>query len=196
MKVWEDVDRIFLEENAIYNVTSVSDVVKKMTLEESAQYFIDRFELSYTTEYVINRIEEIVAEQYAKNIQLKPYAEEFLDWLDKNNIPFCIATATYASLAEAALRRLGILERFRFVLTCSDIGIGKTSPKVYLHAAEKLGFMPCETAVIEDAFHCIQTAKNAGFYVIGVFDKTSQADWPQIKEISDKTISSFSELII
>lgn len=195
MEIWETVDEFFLKENNIKYICDISDKVKKLSIEESAQFFIDEFKLTHTREYVIKRIEEIVSEQYEFNIPLKPYVTEYLDMLDSKGIPYCIATATYRSLAETALRRLGILDRFKFILTCSDIGEGKTSPKVFLRAAEMLGVKPCNTAVIEDALHCIETAGKADFHVIGIKDKTSEADWKQITEISDKTISSFKELL-
>ena len=196
MGIWERVDELFLAENGVINNPNISDIIKKMSLEESAQFFIDEFRLTHTIDYVINRIEEIVSEQYANNIQLKPYVMEFLDWLDERNIPYCIATATYKSLAESALKRLGIFNRFKFILTCSDVGEGKTSPKVYLCSAERLGLLPCETAVFEDALHCMETTKSAGFYVVGIYDKTSANDWEDIKRICNKTIMSFKELIV
>ncbi len=195
MEVWERVDEIFLAENGIVNHSNISDIVKKMSIEESAQFFIDEFKLLHTNDYVIKRIEEIVCEQYAKNIELKPYAEQFLDWLDEKNIPYCVATATYKTLAESALKRLGVIDRFKFVLTCSDVGEGKTSPKVYLCATEKLGLLPSETAVFEDALHCMETAKKAGFYVMGMYDKISADDWNDITKICDRTVMSFKELI-
>lgn len=196
MHVWETVDKIFLQENNVPYSPEISEALKTMSLEESAQFFIDEFMLTHSREYVINRIEEIVYQQYAMNIPLKPYVTDFLNMLDTLNIPYCIATATYASLADKALNRLGILERFKFILTCSEVGENKTSPKVYIRAAEKLGLKPNETAVIEDALHCIETAKNAGFFVVGIKDDSSRNDWNKIKSIADLTVLSFSDLLI
>jgi len=195
MKIWERADELFLSENGIACKPEISDIVKKMSIEESAQFFIDKFRLPHTKGYVIDRIEEIVSEQYEKRIQLKPYVEQFLDWLDERNIPYCIATATYKTLAESALKRLGVLDRFKFLLTCSDVGEGKTSPRVYLDSAERLNLLPNEIAVFEDAFHCIETAKEAGFYVVGIFDETSADEWDDIRKICNRTIISFKELI-
>ena len=53
MSVWSSIDREFLIENGISDPPpEVSDVVKKMTVDESSQYFIDRFGLSCTKDYV------------------------------------------------------------------------------------------------------------------------------------------------
>ena len=195
MSSWIDVDKIFLSENGIEHIPrDVDDMVKKLTFEESAEYFIERFNLNLSKKQVINRIEEIIAYKYANEIQLKPYVLEFLDELDSKNIPYCIATATYFSLAKSALERLDIFSRFEFVLTCTDVGKNKTFPDIYTNSAEKMNTKIEETLVFEDALHCIITAKNSGFYTIGVYDESSKNDWQKINEISDLSISSFENL--
>lgn len=182
MPVWYEVDRMFLAENGLDYPPDVSEAVKKMRIEESSMYFKDRFKLPHTQEYIINRIEELVKEQYEYRIPLKPYVNELLDFLDENSIPYGIATSTYKSLALLALKRLGIYDRFRFLLTCSEISSSKTEPLIYYKSAQMLGTSPNETAVIEDSLHCIETAANAGFFTVGIYDKSSEHEWHKIKE--------------
>lgn len=196
MPVWYDVDRIFLSENGIEAPDDISDIVKKMTIEESSMYFIKRFQLRHSQEYVIKRIQDIVAFQYENVIPLKPYVNELVSFLEKSNIPFCIATSTYTELAVSALKRLGIYERFRFVLTCSEVGKGKTSPLIYFRAAELLGTSAAETAVFEDSLHCIETAGNAGFFTAAVYDDSSADDWQKITEKSCIALKNLSEAVI
>ena len=97
------------------------------SLREAAAFFISEFALDMTPEQVIARIENLAAEEYRLRIPLKPGVLEVLDGLDARHIPYCIATATYDSLVEAALERLGIRHRFRFVLTCSQVGSTKAT---------------------------------------------------------------------
>ncbi|MBP3268664.1 MAG: HAD family phosphatase, partial [Ruminococcus sp.] len=93
MKIWYDVDRNFLRENGITDPPAdISERVKKMTVDQSSQYFIDLFNLSVTKEYVIKRIEDMVREEYEHHIPLKPYVEETLDMLDGMGIPYGVAT--------------------------------------------------------------------------------------------------------
>ena len=97
MTVWSSIDREFLIENGITDPPpEVSDVVKKMTVDQSSQYFIDRFGLSCTKEYVIKRIEDMVRQRYEEQIPLKPHVTELLDFLDSRGIPYGVATATGA----------------------------------------------------------------------------------------------------
>lgn len=196
MHVWYDTDREFLEENGIENPPDdVSEIVKTMTIDEASDYFIERFGLKSDRDYVTDRIEEIARNEYENNVELKPYVREFLDFLDGRNIPYCIATATYINLAEAVLKRHGILKRFGFIFTDKEYPRGKNFADIYFGCAERMGTSPDETLVIEDALHCIQTASGAGFKTAGVYDKHSETDRDGIISIADYYFNSLDELM-
>lgn len=194
MKIWENVDKDFLEENGRVYTEDVSDAVKKMTIFDSANYFKRKFSLEHSCEYIINRIEEMVSEKYFYSIPLKKGVYETVEKLHKNGIKMCVATATYNRLAEAALKRLEIYDMFEFILTCSDVGSGKDDPEIFFKAAEKMGLKVSETAVTEDSLHCIETAKRAGFFTIGIYDPVSANDWEKICEISDIAVKNICEI--
>lgn len=196
MGVWYDTDRRFLRENGVYDPPpELSERVKKLTITQSAELFISEFGLSCSREYVIRRIEELVRREYEENILLKPHVNELLDLLDSRDIPYGIATATYSSLAHVALSRLGILERFAFVLTDQDYPGGKRFPDIFLGAAEILGVLPGETLVVEDSLHCIETAKMAGFITAAVYEETSAPDRELIEKTADYYLMSLDEVI-
>ena len=196
MTIWSSIDREFLIENGITDPPpEVSDVVKKMTVDESSQYFIDRFGLKCTKEYVIWRIEDMVRERYEEQIPLKPHVHELLDYLDSRGIPYGIATATYKRLAEAALKRCGIYDRFSFLLTDVEYPAGKNFPDIFLGGAERFGAEPQEVLVVEDSLHCIETAKEANFTVCGVYDSVAEADRSSIIALSDYYVDSMDEIM-
>ncbi len=195
MKIWPMIDRKLLKENGVENPPAdISDRVKKMTIVESSQYFIDEFGLECSNEYIINRIEELVRKEYEENIPLKPYVREFLDFLDEKKIPYGIATATYKGLAEAVLKRCGIWEHFRFLITEEEYPLGKRFPDIFLGGAERLGFEPREILVVEDSLHCIKTASKAGFITAGVYDEVSLHDKKSIADIVDHYAMSMKGL--
>lgn len=195
MKIWYDVDRNFLREHGVTDPPAdVSEKVKKMTVDKSSQYFIDRFHLNVTKEYVIKRIEDMVREEYEKNIPLKPCVNETLDMLDEKGIPYGVATATYKALAEAVMKRCGIWDRFSFVLTDVEYPRGKKYPDIFIGGAERLGCSPAETLVIEDSLHCIETAKSAGLLTAGIYDESAEPDRQRIMETADYYFQSLDEL--
>ena len=48
--VWSQIDRIILQEHGIQPPAGLSDLVKKLSIAESSQYFITQFGLPYTPE--------------------------------------------------------------------------------------------------------------------------------------------------
>lgn len=195
MEVWYKADREFLIENGIENPPrEFSERLKQLTIDKSSELFISEFGLDLTKDYVIRRIEEIVRKEYEERIQLKPRVIDLLDFLDEKGIKYCVATATYKSLATAVLRRCGIADRFAFVLTDEEYPKGKKFPDIFLGACERFGSVPSEILVVEDAVHSIETAKNAGFPVAAVYDKSAEPDCERIKSLADYYFNSVYEI--
>lgn len=195
MQIWYDIDRRFLLENGVENPPrEISDMVKRMTVEQAADFFIEQFSLKCKQEYVIKRIEELVRIEYEEKIPLKPYAMELLDNLDNKGIPYGIATATYSSLARAVLERHGIYDRIKFLLTDAEYPRGKKFPDIFMGAAELLGTKPGETIVVEDSLHSVITAKNAGFITAAVYDEASAEDRTELEKKSDYYFTSLKEM--
>lgn len=194
MHCWENVDRSFLLENGIVPPEGVSDTVKKMTIYDSAMYFKTQFSLKQSCKEIIDRIEEMVKEQYFNTIPLKDGVYETVRFLKKSGYRMCVATATYNRLAYSALKRLGIYDCFEFIITCSDVGQGKDKPDIFLKSAEKMECGRENTLIIEDSLHCIETAADAGFRTIAVYDKTAENEWNEICKRSWKSIKNMTEI--
>lgn len=96
-----------------------------------------------------------------------------------------VATSGNRELTEAALARNGILDYFEQIYTCTETGAGKDEPLIYLKAAESMQAEPNETLVFEDALHAAETAKKAGFVVIGVYDEENRKNISKMKEVCD-----------
>ncbi len=196
MDVWSRIDRDLLTSYGIEPPEDISDIVKKMTIEESSQYFVDRFGLPLTAGKIADTVEEMAADQYKNKLQLKDGALEFLDGLDKMGIKYGIATATYPDLARTAADRLGLSGRIQFLLTEAEVGSGKTEPKIYYEGAKRLSLGKRQIIVAEDALHSITTAKKAGFFTAGVFDKaTAPEEWTQICALATVSVKRLPDLL-
>ena len=163
-----------------------------MDKQEAADYMIKTFLLPCTREEVLNRVNELVDEEYSSIVPLKKGADVLLECLHSNKIPCSIATASEVSQAEQAMKRLGQWECFQFVLSCMQCG-SKSSPQIYYQAAERMGTAPEQTLVFEDALHAAQTAKKAGFVVVGVFDPSSAADEQKMRAVCDFYLPSLDD---
>ena len=105
----------------------------------------------------------------------------------------CVASATAEHLMESCLTRLGVRNYFNFLLSCETVGAGKRSPLVYQEAARRLGAVPGDIAVYEDALYAVQTSKAAGFYVLGIYDDGASGIWETIAKIADEIIINWEE---
>ncbi len=89
--------------------------------------------------------------------------------------------------------RHGIIDLFEEVLSCETLGVGKNEPTIYLEAAKTLNVEPSRIAVYEDSFYAGRTAKNAGFYLVGVYDINDNQ--PQrLKDLSHAYIEDFETI--
>lgn len=193
--VWSQIDRIILQEHGIQPPAGLSDLVKKLSIAESSQYFITQFGLPYTPESFSQHVQELAAEQYQTTLPLKPHALELLNDLDQKQIPYCVVTANYRTLAQAALERLGLMERIAFLLTEQEAGATKTSPEIFRWAAAAMHLGRRQLVVAEDSLHCIETAKQAGFFTVGVYDaETAPEEWTKIQATATISVSDLQEM--
>ena len=178
--MWRQVDGRLMAHYGKEVPPDLSETVQRMSIEEFSQFFVEEFDLPVTPEQIAQQVADMVAEEYREKLQLKPHVPEILDWLDQQDIPYGVATATYGELAEAALRRLHVWERLRFLLTEQNAGAPKTQPKIFQLAAQKLHLGRRQIAVVEDSLHALEGAKNGGFFTIGIADPENAPVWKEI----------------
>ncbi len=192
MGFWRRLALEYLAKRGVTDIPAeLPERIKPMTITESAAYFIAEYGLSGTPESMAADMNAVMEAHYQKDILLKPGVKEYLEKLKAAGVRMCVASATAGPLIEACLRRLGVLEYFSFLLSCETVGAGKKRPDVYLEAAKRLGADPSEAAVYEDALYAAETAKQAGFYVVGVYDENAADSWEKIKHLADETIKDW-----
>ena len=168
---------------------------KAMTLEELCAYLKSEYAIATTEEKIAKGFNTILREGYLSNVGIKEYVPILLEKFKQKSIAMCITTSTDKAIAEEILARLGIRDYFSQIVTCKEAGGGKEDPEVFLHAHEMLGTPKDETVVIEDGVLAIRGAKEAGFYVIAIADESEKENEPEIKQLADKYIESFKELL-
>lgn len=193
MGYWRDLGREFLRKKGVTgDVEEILARTDPMTMEESAELFRVSFGLAGTAQELADEMNAVMDEHYRKDVPLKPGVREYLAALQAQGRKFCVATATPEHLAKLCLARLGVAEEMEFILSCDAVAAGKDRPDVFLEAARRLGTRPEETAVFEDAPYAARTAKQAGFYVVGIYDESSHAHWEEVQAMADETITDWT----
>ena len=193
MGFWRNLATEYLGSKGITQVPEeILQKIKPMTMSESAALFQEVFGLSGDVEAEMN---DMMDEHYRNDIPLKDGVRDYLEMLHGQGVRMCVASATAEQLMESCLSRLGIRDYFAFLLSCETVGAGKSSPLVYHEAAKRLQANPDEIAGYEDALYAVQTAKNAGYYVIGVYDEGAAKNWEAVTKISDEVIINWEDLL-
>lgn len=116
---------------------------------------------------------ELMSDYLAENgLELKKGAKELLTYLNKNNIPAAVVTATDSERAEKYLKETGIFGYFERIISATMVKEGKPKPDIYLYAAEQLGLEPYECVALEDSPNGVKSAASAGCRTIMVPDLT------------------------
>lgn len=165
-------------------------------------YFLSRmmhgkYGVGKSDEEVCKWCEAIFTWYYSEVVELKAGVRELLAYLKENNVKMCIASAAEASQIRLVLGRHGVLPYFEDIISCTIVGAGKDKPDIFLAAEKFLGTPHDQTWVFEDSVLAIETAKKAGFPVVGIYDANGFGQ-TRAEELSDVWVpegASFAELI-
>ena len=173
MYVWKTIGERYLRSLGISPRENLWETFRTFTLRQSAQYYIDHYGVTLSPEEIMRGINRLIEKLYFEEVQLRPGVREFLQELNRLQIPMVIATATDRYLAEAALKRCGVRSCFGEIFTCQEFG-SKEDPKIFEAARAFLGTPKADTWVFEDACHAAETAAKAGFPVLGIRDSSEK----------------------
>ncbi len=170
MFIWDTAGEVYLRSIGKEPKTDLQKVLKSMSLLQSAQYIREKYDIPLAVKDIMDGVNHTVEGFYFHTVEPKPGVIDFLEELHRRNIRMCIATATDRYQVEAALQRCGMRHFFSELFTCTEVGSGKDRPDIFRKAMEHLQTDRSTTAVVEDAYHAVHTAKEDGFLVVGVYD--------------------------
>jgi HAD superfamily hydrolase (TIGR01509 family) len=134
----------------------------------SLQIMIDWHGLADTVETLAGETREIFVDLLDTRLAPMPGAGALVEALAQRGLPRGVATSSGPDFAHDVLSRVGLRDRFGFVLTSADVTHGKPHPEIYERAAERLGVAPAEMLVLEDSENGCRAAVAAGAVVVAV----------------------------
>jgi HAD superfamily hydrolase (TIGR01509 family) len=185
---WRDMgERYFGDPTFRMDATHFDTHVRTMIFSRAISYIHGYLKVPCSAEEFDDFAASYVQRFYSTVAKAKAGAHELLSALRDRGVGICLASATDRRYLNIALESCGLAEFFtpETVISCSDVGVGKERPDVFLAALEVLGTPLDATAVFEDSALALKTAKSAGFITVGVYDKlhtptNSLCEWSDI----------------
>ena len=189
MRYWLSLGEDYLRLRGITPPEDLRGTIDSMTLEESAAYFQKEFGIDLSVPEIIAGFLAMIADEYRETIPAKKFAAEIIKQAAANGSRMCVLTTSDHDLAEAALRRVGLLQYFEAILTAEALGMDKRSGAIYETVMEKLGYVPTQTLICEDALYAVKAAAEAGAHtgakVLAFRDIANADDWAQITALAN-----------
>lgn len=190
-KMWETLGERYLTLLGKKPEEGLAEKMNDMTLVTSAQYLRERYDLSYSADEIVRHLNRMIESYYTDEVHLKDGVPKLLAALRAQCVHMSVATASDERLGLNALTRLGAGDLFAGAVSCSDYG-AKTSPDVFLAAADLIYAIPEETVVFENSLTAVRTAQKAGFVTAAVAD-ISERDQEALKQAADFYAESMGE---
>ncbi len=173
MEVWNTLASQYVQSLGKVPEKNLDEIVSDMSLEQSATYLKNHYKINKQEERIISEILNFISDFYEYEVNLMPGFKEFISHYDSINV---IGTSCDEELVKIALNRLGVLNYFEDIITCSKVNKSKDDSDFYLACAQALKQRPEDIVVFEDADYCIDVARKVGFKVIKI------KDWRDLNE--------------
>lgn len=192
--VWANVDRTFLARRGFAYTKEYYEGVAHTILPLAAAFTKEYCHLTESREEIVAEWMALAMDSYA-HVPLKPYARELLDKLRADGERLAIFTSAVPSHCETALSVHRLRPFFEQVVFAHDLGVDKGSSAAFLAACRLLGVAPGDCVFLDDSVRSCRAAKDAGLYVIGVYDPFFEGTKHEMPAACHRFIHSFAELL-
>ena len=196
---WKKAMTEVLKNNGIKSNKKIIKTIIPLSVEKTAEYFM-LLGINKSKNEILQDIYLELKKIYTYNILLKPKVYKTLKELyEKGEKLYILSSAPYEFL-EVCLKRNGIFNLFSFIWSSRDFEYGKTQKELYLLIAEKLkqslNKKICNSDIyfFDDDLKVITAAKQAGFTVFGIYDKTNAKNKKEIKNVCGYYLKSLKQI--
>ena len=191
--VWEGAPDALLRRYGRTPKENLRSALLTMGMQEGARYLIREYSLPLDENSYYDVMRDVIAELY-ETVELKPGVREMLARLKAEGARICLCSNTWAGQCRTVLERLGVLDCFEFIVEAQG-ALHKSRPEVFRKCMSRLGGEdPAHCAVCEDAIYAASTAHRAGYYVVGIADRASAADEPEMRRTCDQFLTDWTQL--
>lgn len=136
---------------------------------EVFQDFLQTQNIKYSPEKIVELValkQTTVRELMVSQLEAYDGAIDYINTLKEKGIILVIATSSSREGVSLALRKLGIFDKFNYIITGDDVKKAKPSPEIYIKALKIANVRPWEAVAIEDSISGAIAATKAKLSVI------------------------------
>ncbi|MDQ0507945.1 beta-phosphoglucomutase-like phosphatase (HAD superfamily) [Peptoniphilus ivorii] len=193
MGLWRHLGRNFIESRGLTYTDEIDQTISTMSLSQSSKFFKEYFQFEDAVPAIYEEMSSILYLGYSETLLLKPGAAALVE-KSARLVPTVLATATNEALLAPALTRFDLKKYFAFIQTCDSVGLQKSDRRYFDTLAERLEVAPEDIVFFDDAPYALRSAKEAGFYTVGVWDEHNQPHWDDVLAHSDETVKDLENL--
>lgn len=194
MFIWNNIGSRYLLSKNIIPKNNLDKILAPLSINQAIKYISKEYSLNESYQQIYQEINTLLKKRYLIETTLKPGAKDFLIKCVKEQKKLCLLTANTLEITKTILDKYSLSKLFTKIITSEQTDLDKQNGEIYQFAAKQLKLKINECVVIEDAFHAIVSAKQAGFTVWAIYDTSNQDKWAQICTISDKYFKNISEM--
>lgn len=169
------------------------DEIHSAPIERAAEIFHE-LGAGESADDVLAHLDGFLLRYYRYEANPMPGACEFVRSIHERGIPCVVLSSSPRRYLEAGLRRAGILDCFRDLVSTDELGVSKQDAAIYEHAEKVLGADRSEIWAVDDAPYAIAVMSDFGLRTIGVAAECSQERRGLLAEHADLVVETLCDL--
>ena len=209
--IWNEVDSKLIESIGGIITDENIQVQRDQTLKrfkdgdiylEYCRFLKEKYNSSFSAEEIYAKRKEIAYDYMINVVDFKPNAEIVIKRLKELGFILAIGTTTrrwnldrYNKDNKKMMEKCILNDYFDIILAKEDVEKRKPDPEVHLKILEALNVKREEALVIEDSLIGVEAAKNASIECAVIYDKYSDSEREEIKNLSQYYFNDFNEML-
>ena len=193
--VWRDVDIAFLAKRGLPYTKEYYEGVAHTIFPLAAVFTKEYCKLPESPEEIMAEWMEMAGNVYAEEVPVKAGVVDYLGQCRTRGERMIVLTSSVPEHCHTALGHLGLRQYFERIIFAQDLQMEKKNPAIFQKAAELMGVKPEGCTVYDDSVAACRGAKAAGMQVVGVYDPYFDQTEREMRQICDRYIRSFEELL-
>ena len=190
---WQTVTLRILQSRGYPATEEDFEACYALSVSDRWEMFVRRFGLSEADRPAAEEVHQKIGEFYRTDVTWKDGATEFLTWLREQGIKTALFSASPMRILAHGVETLKAADYFDYIFSTSEIGVGKSDPKSYQYCLDAMGATAEESVMFEDAAYSMKTAKEAGLYVVAVYERCKQFEIDETRSLCDRYVYNLTE---